>query len=148
MRRRALLTMVFFGFCLAGIFVLALEPNTHNNRLWMFPRPMARWLDEHDDFANFFAFAVFGSITFALPRVKAGDSVASKTAAFFSNEIAQLVWLLLLVSGLELAQHWIPGRISSWRDVETGSAGVISAWILHRSLRLGFSREDSRGKRE
>ena len=124
-----------FLLALATILLFALEPNRYNSRLHELPRPLAHWLNEHDDFANYFAFAVFGAIVFALPRSASPTSLFSKILAILSREPVRLVLLLALVSGLEIAQLWIPGRVSSLRDVTTGSSGVLTAWLLYRWLR-------------
>lgn len=127
-----------FICCLAAILCFALEPNTHGSRLHELPRPVARWLNEHDDFANILAFAIFGSIVFLLPSYSSKNSSAWKVVlATVFSDLSRLALLLALVSGLEVAQLWIPGRSSELRDVATGSTGVLFAWALHRWRHIG-----------
>ena len=131
-----ILPWLFFG-ALAAVLYFALIPNVNHDVFRILPAPLQRWCGVHDDFNNFAAFAVLGLLGFLLgskvrPRVGAAKR-GPWTAAVADSRLC-LIALLALVCALEVAQIWIPGRNSCLRDVATGWAGVLTAWIFYAGL--------------
>ncbi len=64
-------------------------------------------------------------------------SIAS-TAAYPTSRLRLTAGLIVLAAGLELLQHFSPGRTPSWQDFATGAAGVIVGVaivrVFHRLL--------------
>jgi glycosyltransferase involved in cell wall biosynthesis len=116
---------LLFSAALALVLYFALVPTQPNARLHELPFTIRRWLNTHDEFANFTVFCVFGYLAFALPQ-----RVSPSQRIDLSARNLRLVLLLALVVGLELTQLAIPGRFCDWRDIATGSAGVLVAWLV------------------
>jgi glycosyltransferase involved in cell wall biosynthesis len=135
--RSLLLPMLFFS-SLATILYFALIPNPHGDMFRILPAPLRRWCGMHDNLNNFTAFAVLGFLGFQLRRKpapnKGGDKDGSLWARRFAEDRLRLATLLGLVCALEMAQIWIPGRDSCLRDVLTGWAGVLTAWLFSAVL--------------
>ena len=123
----------WFVLCLAGVLYFALVPVPPNGRLHELPRPIAQWLNAHDDFANFAVFALLGWLVLSFPSKDGAAGASGKVADFFGRTGVRVGWLLALVGGLELAQTIIPGRCSDPRDLLTGVLGVLAARLLRRA---------------
>lgn len=119
----------FVGLSL--ILYFGLVPTQPNARLNELPFTVRKWLNTHDEFANFAVFGVFSFLAFALPPYGSGSGLAAATTA----PSFRLSLLLVLVVGLELVQLAVPGRFCDWRDIAMGSAGVITAWVINRARR-------------
>ena len=122
----------WFLLCQATVLYFALMPVPPSGRLRELPRPVANWLNAHDDLANFAVFGVLSLLTLALPSAGVGPGRFARMRAALSPVEVRLAGLLALVAGLELAQRGISGRESDWRDVATGATGVLAAWVVWR----------------
>jgi hypothetical protein len=134
-RRRIAQGIVFPLLC--AVLYLALKPNYDGGGLPFVPRPIHRWISEHDDFDNIVVFAVFAFVTLLARTHPSGADNASVSGAFarlFASQGARLVGLLSMVCLFETLQKWIPGRVSSLRDVCTGWSGIFAAWLLTELL--------------
>jgi glycosyltransferase involved in cell wall biosynthesis/VanZ family protein len=131
-----ILPWLFFG-ALAAVLYFALIPNVNHDVFRILPAPLQRWCGVHDDLNNFAAFAVLGLLGFLLGskvRPRFGAAKRGPWTAAVANSRLCLIALLALVCALEVAQIWIPGRNSCLRDVATGWAGVLTAWIFYAGL--------------
>ena len=124
--RRALLAVTAIA-----IAYLTLMPNNGHARFRILPLPLYRWLaaPEHDGFVNIVAFGFLATVVF-LAGKKSDGCESGLLATIFASRAARLVALLSLVCGIEIAQKWIPGRVSSLQDVCTGWSGIFAAWLL------------------
>lgn len=132
----------------AAVLYLALMPNYGRSRFLIVPMPVYRWICEHDDFDNITAFAVLASFAFLVGKNPRAREYAATTGAFariFASRSARLTGLLAMVCVLELLQKWIPGRVSSMRDVCTGWSGIFAAWLI--SVLLDARAENSAAAR-
>ena len=56
----------------------------------------------------------------------------ASTAAYPTNRLRCAAGLIVLAAGLELVQHFSPGRAPSWQDFAAGAAGVIVGVAITR----------------
>jgi VanZ family protein len=119
--QRAAFVALFLGTLLVALY-FALVPNIRRDVLNVLPDRLRSWCGMNDDLSNFLLFAILGFLTFRIDAEKGYVWV-------------RLIGLLSLVSALEVAQMWIPGRFSSVRDVLTGGGGVLTAWLLTSLIR-------------
>ena len=121
---------LLFAAALALALFFALRPAPHGDRLRGLPKPVAEWLNQHDNLSNFAAFLILSGLAFRLRS----SSPSQKSAPWFQRHRGVLGFFLLLVLVIEIVQHWIPGRVSDWRDVATGWGGILVAWRLDALL--------------
>lgn len=129
---------LLFGASMALVLVVALRPAAHGDRLRGLPKPVARFLNEHDDLSNFVAFFVLSGLGFQLRgSVRPAEE---PPAPWFRRHGVRLGLFLLLVVAIECGQRWIPGRVSDWSDVATGWGGIFAAWVLDGFLAARLAR--------
>ena len=130
-RRRRRISRAVFATTAIAIAYLALMPNNGPARFRIVPLPLYRWLEapEHDGFANIVAFGFLAVVVFLTGRNPDARG-SGLLAAIFARRTVRLAALLALVCGIEIAQRWIPGRVSSLQDVCTGWSGIFAAWLL------------------
>ena len=137
--------MVFL-ISLGVVIFYALRPSLHGERTQGIPHALAFWINLHDGGSNVLAFAALASLGFWSSELRHGPALESRGAKDLAARNQggwRLVGLLSLVVLLEVAQIWIPGRVSDAKDVAAGWVGVLLAWCLWR---LGVRRLGSAGK--
>ena len=129
---RILLKFVFAAGLAVGL-VMALTPNLHNAPHGFLPEFLRRWVNQNDDAANVTAFFLIASVGLRLPSrgMHSGHPVRAKALTFLAHPIGRVVAFLVLVSAIELAQIFIPGRVSDLQDVCTGWSGIFAAWLFY-----------------
>jgi VanZ family protein len=110
------LAALFLGTLLMVLY-FALVPNVRRDVLSVLPDRLRSWCGLNDDLSNFVLFTILAFLTFRIEEEKGYVWV-------------RFIGLLCLVSALEVAQMWIPGRFSSVRDVLTGGCGVVGGRLL------------------
>lgn len=134
-----------FCLLLLAILHLALRASPAIQSVPGFPRPFAVWFDQHDALKNFFGFFALAATGFlAFPQIPTGGSNSGNWPRRLRGQERLLAAFALLIVALELIQLALPRRSCDWKDVLTGWAGALTAWLMVRLL-SPIPRPDSRG---
>jgi VanZ family protein len=118
---------------LAGGLVLALRPNPHGEVNHILPVCVRNWInDGHDEAANLIAFSILGTFALCFERHPRRGAAVPRTLVFrlLRMRAFRMAALMALVCMIEIAQLFIPGRVSDLNDVCTGWSGIFAAWLL------------------
>jgi VanZ family protein len=106
----------------AVVAFLALRTSPYLQYVPWMPRRIGVWADSNGILRNVAAFLALGLVVFPL----------------LGRGAWQVAALVAFAAGVEVAQHWIPGRVFDWRDIVASVAGVLLAWavawVLGRTL--------------
>ena len=128
--------LIAFVLLFGAVVYLSLRSSPAIVTVPLFPHPFAAWLDQHDFIKNLLGFSAMSVVAFQtfLP-----DPWAVSVNRRLATSAALVVFIILLVAGLELAQTRLPQRFCDPQDLMAGGLGVILAWVgsvaLSRSRR-------------
>jgi glycosyltransferase involved in cell wall biosynthesis len=119
--------------CAAGLCYALIPIDGRGRNAWL-PGKWAEWLDMHDWWLNFWAFAVLGMVIFRL---------TGRERKAWMRLLAAVALGTLLAAGIEVAQFRIPGRRPDPADLTAAFAGsatgaCLAAWF--RARRAGERR--------
>lgn len=119
---------LFIG--LVGIMAaldLTLRSSGYMQRVGWLPGPIAYWADSHGQFRNLPAFFLLALPFLIVFRGR-------------SNRIKTTGALAAFAAVLEFAQFLRPNRWVEWEDIALSWAGLLLAFALYETLRLGTKR--------
>jgi hypothetical protein len=117
--------IIVFALLCGAVAYLSLRAHPAIVTVPLIPHPFAAWLDQHDFLKNLVG---FGALAVAGFQAFLPDPKALSVKPRLVTSAALVVFIFLLVAGLELAQTRLPERTCDPRDLMAGGLGIILAW--------------------